>query len=796
MKRHQHRYPLRLELLERRDLLSVVSGSVFEDLNDNAERDTGEPGRDGWEVRLLNSFGDVVGTTTTTNGGQYGFLDVAPGQYVIQETVQAGWRLTYPSGAALATSQQEDASTSKHADLQNDCGCDGHHEAKSTPARPTVGSSAPISVASSGDLLPDLAVDIENGIGDWHIDGNELRFSQASPNLGDGPMELRGGDVQPNGTQEVFQRIRNSDGSHRDRTAGFFVFHPEHGHIHFEGYSTYNLRQSLPDSNGDGIPEVGDIVATGGKISFCLLDVDVYDDTLPNFDPAGRFHNCGQTQGISVGWEDVYDSSLEGQLIDITNVLPGRYWLEAIVDPENRLVEKDETNNVGRVLITLPHTGRPGTYTVDVAADQDRNDLDFGNFQYVTLSGVVFEDHDGDGAQDLEDQGLSDRLVYLDRNGNDRFDDGQVVFASTDVPRKIPDEGLTTSTLAVAGTGLIADLNVQLSIDHDYAGDLRVFIIGPQGTRVELVRNRGSNGKDFDGTVFDDEGTQAIGDGAAPFHGRFRPESPLTAFDGLDADGLWTLEVRDTTGGDVGTLVDWSLKITFEEPHVHTDAAGQFAFDTLGLGTHRVRQVVPKGWTQTTPGPDDFVADQSGASLTGVVFGTYNAPPQVVNVQVKPAGKQLVSIPVGSGAQLDPLLVGDIMKVVLTFSQDVAIKRADLNLGHVKSFRYDAATLTGMWILEQPLHPGQVELNLSDRVKDRTGLALDGEWDNPTDVDDAVSDTFASGDGVAGGRFVFRFVVGPAGAMAAALDKAELAALLFAEKLPRKVAPPFAGIAP
>ena len=69
----------------------------------------------------------------------------------------------------------------------------------------------------------------------------------------------------------MYQRIYQDAAltSFVDVEAGTFTFHPEHGHIHFDDYAKYSLRQALPDSNGDGVPEVGAIVAggTGRRLS-------------------------------------------------------------------------------------------------------------------------------------------------------------------------------------------------------------------------------------------------------------------------------------------------------------------------------------------------------------------------------------------------------------------------------------------------------------------------------------------------------------------------------------------------
>ena len=43
-----------------------------------------------------------------------------------------------------------------------------------------------------------------------------------------------------------------------------------------------------------------------------------------------------------------------------------------------------------------------------------------------TISGVLWDDLDGDGVRQAAEPGLPDRTVYLDANDNDRLDDGEV----------------------------------------------------------------------------------------------------------------------------------------------------------------------------------------------------------------------------------------------------------------------------------------------------------------------------------------------------------------------------------
>ena len=106
---------------------------------------------------------------------------------------------------------------------------------------------------------------------------------------------------------------------------------------------------------------MGAVVAEGDKTSFCIIDLGIHDSSLPNYVPGGEFHSCSSTtQGLSVGWIDVYTKGLAGQSIDISTVPAGTYWLESEVDPDDMVLETDETNNITRILVSLG--GGPDAY--------------------------------------------------------------------------------------------------------------------------------------------------------------------------------------------------------------------------------------------------------------------------------------------------------------------------------------------------------------------------------------------------------------------------------------------------
>jgi len=220
-----------------------------------------------------------------------------------------------------------------------------------------VGLTPSDSEAQVVDLLPDIIVresDLyNNDISTNIIPGRtHLRLNNGTANIGAGKLMLRG--VWPPTVEgiTVNQRIFRSDGSYYDTLAGVFVYHPGHSHTHFEGWSAYRLRVVLP---GNG---VGDVLGESEKTSFCLADLSVYDNTLPNYNPAGEFFTCDNlVQGISVGWIDVYTKTLANQNIDITDIPEGVYWLESEVDPDNSVVESDETNNIARIKVVIGTNG-------------------------------------------------------------------------------------------------------------------------------------------------------------------------------------------------------------------------------------------------------------------------------------------------------------------------------------------------------------------------------------------------------------------------------------------------------
>ena len=170
----------------------------------------------------------------------------------------------------------------------------------------------------------------------------ELRFTFSSWNSGVGPFEMIAGELAQ-GRQNVYQRIYNDDNSYTDTLAGNFDWHSGHSHFHFDDYALYMLQAITGNSN-----------RTSEKTSFCLMDTDVIDDTLPGAPITAQYVNCGNSfQGISVGYGDTYGWHLSGQQLSLKNQKDGDYRLITHVDPQGAILETDESDNESCVLLNL-----------------------------------------------------------------------------------------------------------------------------------------------------------------------------------------------------------------------------------------------------------------------------------------------------------------------------------------------------------------------------------------------------------------------------------------------------------
>jgi hypothetical protein len=192
-----------------------------------------------------------------------------------------------------------------------------------------------------------------------------LRWDQGEYNLGDGPLELHNYPGEGSGT-EMWQRLYHADGTVTQTRVGEARFSPNHGHVHYLGFSAVTLHRIGPDGS------LGAEVAKGPDKGICLADIELAalggDRTSPlsyafpgTCDAATHADPQDPTypnkpylaMGISVGAADVYPWYLADQYLDITDLPDGRYLLRVEINPGDRVVEQSRANNVALTCVAV-----------------------------------------------------------------------------------------------------------------------------------------------------------------------------------------------------------------------------------------------------------------------------------------------------------------------------------------------------------------------------------------------------------------------------------------------------------
>jgi subtilisin-like proprotein convertase family protein len=136
-------------------------------------------------------------------------------------------------------------------------------------------------------------------------------------------------------------------------------------------------------------------------------------------------------------------------------------------------------------------------------------------------------------------------------------------YASTNVPIVIPSASAATvtSTLNITDNITIDKLNVSNLVGtHTYISDLIVSLTSPAGTSVILFSQICTTQDDFN-VKFDDDAPSATLP-CPPIDGNYyRPNQPLSAFNGETSQGIWTLTIQDVFAADGGSLNAWSLYV-------------------------------------------------------------------------------------------------------------------------------------------------------------------------------------------------------------------------------------------
>lgn len=142
----------------------------------------------------------------------------------------------------------------------------------------------------------------------------------------------------------------------------------------------------------------------------------------------------------------------------------------------------------------------------------------------------------------------------------------------------------------------VADVNVDLELDHTFLSDIVVSLTSPAGTTVVLISNSCDDLRNVN-AVFDDDAANFVCGGTPAISGTVKPLGFLSSFNGESALGEWILTVSDNAPSDGGSLKGFTLEIC-AEGEFRPDADQDGVFDDgpdLCLGTPAGSQVDTSG---------------------------------------------------------------------------------------------------------------------------------------------------------------------------------------------------------
>jgi len=287
--------------------------------------------------------------------------------------------------------------------------------------------------------------------------------------------------------------------------------------------------------------------------------------------------------GQSAIYDEIYEYDSSGRLTGLPAL--GTYTYPGIGSPHYHAVSSTTgggsfvyDDNGSMTSRTVPEGGSSVTYALTL--DQDNRIVDVNktgspHMQFV-YDGSGTEGSAGNRVKAL-DEVANETIYYIGSYFEVTTATPSAPFCRANLSLAIPDNNANgvTDSQVISGQGNLADLNLSVKVNHNYVGQLKVFLTHGE-TTVTLIDRPGNpptacSGDNID-AILDDEAAStaesACSETPPALGGYLRPNQVLSAFDGQDLDGTWTLKVFDLQAGITGTLVEWCLYPTFQTARV------------------------------------------------------------------------------------------------------------------------------------------------------------------------------------------------------------------------------------
>ncbi len=177
-----------------------------------------------------------------------------------------------------------------------------------------------------------------------------------------------------------------------------------------------------------------------------------------------------------------------------------------------------------------------------------------------------------------------------------------------------------TSTITVDDTATLEHLTLALNIADASNAGLLATLTGPNNAVVTLFSNVAGAG--FSNTTFDDSAATSIQSATPPFtNGTYKPKQALSAVEGGQAFGTYTLTITNASMTNTATLTGWSMTYTkptgsdVTAPVQIYGTVSDPTFSTTNPGSYTLTATPVSGGATTTLGGGTLTASIVDADL-------------------------------------------------------------------------------------------------------------------------------------------------------------------------------------
>ncbi|MBI5476144.1 MAG: hypothetical protein HY964_05335, partial [Ignavibacteriales bacterium] len=505
--------------------LASISGKKYTDLVGDSSI-TGDATLNNWKIKLFKS-GVLQSSVLTSGSGDYAFNNLLPGIYTVEESLQTDWMQTYPrvSGAGVVLTTYGTNAGPRAYQITVTSG--GNFNTRD------FGNFHKVSIG--GQKFHDLDGDGTKDAGELGLAGWKIRIAGSKNDSA--TTDVNGNyvfaDLEP-GSYTLSEDMQTgwmqtvAPTGTIVTSSGTNVVNKDFGNFQKVSISG----QKYHDRDGDGIKDTGEEALANWKIRIAGAKVDsIFTDVNGNY----TFINLG----------------------------PGCYTLSEVA--QSGWIQTSPAN--GLICVSS------GTNVID---------KDFGNYQMAIVSGMKFNDMNGDSIKNTGDIGLSGWKIRITGTKTDS--------ATTDI------NGNYTISNLPKGNYTLTEV-LQSGWKQTYpAGNSYSITVDASGTVI--------TGKDF---------------------GNFK----LATISGK--------KYNDTAGdsaltGDIG-LNNWVIKLYKSgvyQMQTTTGLQGDYTFNNIDAGSYTIEENLNTGWVQTYP----------RVGSAGVVLTTYGgmAGPRAYAVNVNTSG--------------------------------------------------------------------------------------------------------------------------------------------------------------